>query len=104
MRLASLKARARMLSLRGACVTGLGLLISTAAAAQTGTISGKITEQASGQPVTTATVNATRVGGGGGGVVRSHDNGTYSIANLPAGTYSVSVTSVGLAPKRTDNV
>ncbi|HEV8217433.1 MAG TPA: carboxypeptidase regulatory-like domain-containing protein, partial [Gemmatimonadaceae bacterium] len=104
MRLASLMTRARNSSLRGAWVTGLGLLISTAAAAQTGTISGKVTEQVSGQPVTTATINATKVGGGGGGVSRSQANGTFSITNLPAGTYSVSVTAIGLAPNRTDNV
>src|SRR6476661_5956131 len=102
MRLASLMTRARTLfPLRGASIAAL--LVSTAAGAQTGTISGKITEQVSGQPVTTATVNATRVGGGGG-VARSRDNGTFAIANLPAGTYSVSVLAVGLAPNRTDNV
>src|SRR6476659_7947227 len=102
MRLASLMTRARTLfPLRGASIAAL--LVSTAAGAQTGTISGKITEQISGQPVTTATINATRVGGGGG-VGKTRDNGSYSIANLPAGTYSVSATAIGYAPKQTANV
>ena len=102
MRLASLMTRARTLfPLRGASIAAL--LVSTAAGAQTGTISGTITEKSSGQPVTTATVTATRVGGGGG-TAHSRDNGTFSIANLAAGTYSVSVLAMGLAPNRTDNV
>lgn len=103
MRLASLMERAPTSFLRASCVAGLALLISTAAVAQTGTIAGTITEKASGQPVATATVTAIRAGGGGG-TARSRDNGTFSIANLAPGTYSVSVIAVGLAPNRTDNV
>ncbi|HEY6828962.1 MAG TPA: TonB-dependent receptor, partial [Gemmatimonadaceae bacterium] len=107
MRLASLFARARSLAsfTRGARVAVLGLLISSAtAAAQTGTISGKITEQASGEPIGGANVSVARSGVGAASVTRSVASGTYSIANLAPGVYTVSVTAVGLSPKRTENV
>ncbi len=106
MRLASPNARARafVLSLCATRFAILGLLISATAAAQTGTISGKITEQASGEPITGANVSVSRSGVGAASVTRSTASGTYSIANLAAGVYTVSVTAVGLSPKRTENV
>jgi outer membrane receptor for ferrienterochelin and colicins len=107
MRLASLMARALTshLPLRGAWVAALGFMISATAGAQNGTISGKITEQTSGEPVTSAAVNVSRSGGGAVASTRSLATGAYSIPNLPAGTYTVSVTArIGLAPKHVDNV
>ena len=65
---------------------------ATSAAAQTGTIRGMITEQVSGSPVTGALVNASRSGGGGSASIRSTADGAYTLANLPAGTYTVQVT------------
>ena len=105
MRLASLMTRARTSRFRGAWVAALGLLISATAGAQNGTISGKITEQTSGEPVTSAAVNVSRPGGGPVAATRSLASGAYTVANLPAGTYTVSVTArIGLAPKHVDNV
>jgi iron complex outermembrane receptor protein len=74
-----------------------------AAVAQTGTISGKVTESLSGEPVSGATINALRAGGSGNVTARSAANGTYTLANLPAGTYTVTVTArIGLAQKHVD--
>ena len=75
------------------------------AMAQNGAIHGKITEQVSGTPVGGAVVNASRSGGGGSASTRSTTDGSYALADLPAGTYTVQVTAkIGLSPKRVDSV
>ena len=102
MRLASLMASARVSFLRNACVAAFGLLVSATAGAQNGTISGKITEQTSGGPVTGAEVSA-RAGVGGAATTRSRENGTYTLSVAP-GTYTVSVKGLCCAPKQVDNV
>ena len=102
MRLASLMASARVSFLRNACVAAFGLLVSATAGAQNGTISGKITEQTSGGPVTSAEVSA-RAGVGGAATTRSRENGTYTLSVAP-GTYTVSVKGLCCAPKQVDNV
>lgn len=87
---------------------GLGmlpLLAAASAAAQTGTITGRITESLSGQAVGNATVNALRAGGNGNVTTRSTADGKYTLADLPAGTYTVTVTArIGLAQKHVDGV
>src|SRR5215831_1402072 len=75
------------------------------AAGQAGTISGRVTEALSGQPVGNATINALRAGGNGNVTVRSSTDGKYTLSNLPAGTYTVTVTArIGLAQKHVDGV
>src|SRR5829696_1779553 len=93
-------------AVRSVCRTALALAAAAVPAmAQGGSISGRITEMASGEPVTGATINASRSGGGGAGSVRSVANGVYTLANLPAGTYTVSVTArIGLSPRTRDSV
>ncbi len=72
-------------------------------AAQTGTISGRVTETLSGQPVGGATVNALRAAGGGNVTTHSTSDGKYTLSNVPAGTYTVTVTArIGLAQKHVD--
>ena len=73
------------------------------AAAQNGTISGRITEALSGQPVGGATISALRAAGGGNATARSTADGKYALTNLPAGAYTVTVTArIGLAQKHVD--
>lgn len=88
-----------------ASLSALFAFAASAATAQTGTVGGKITEQVSGTPVSGATVNASRSGGGGSASARSTSDGSYTISNLPAGTYTIQVTArIGLSPKRVDSV
>ena len=73
--------------------------------AQTGTISGRVTERVSGEPLSNATVSAVRSGGGGGASTKSTADGVYRLTNLAAGMYAVSVTArIGLAPRTIDSV
>ena len=89
---------------RCAWVAILGAVIAAApAAGQTGTITGRVTEALSNQAVANATINALRAGGSGNVTVRSTADGKYTVSNLPAGTYTVTVTArIGLAKKHVD--
>ncbi len=91
---------------RRAWVAILGAAIAAApAAGQTGTITGRVTEALSSQPVANATINALRAGGSGNVTVRSTADGKYTVSNLPAGTYTVTVTArIGLAKKQVDGL
>ncbi len=77
--------------------------VAGAADAQSGIISGRVTQAESGNPVGAAQVRvlsgATPVATG-----QSGDDGNYRIANVPAGMYTVIVTRIGFAAKRTDGV
>lgn len=73
-------------------------------AAQTGTISGRVTNRETGATIADAVVTVT--GGSGqrvGGTVAGA-SGTYRMTGLSAGTYSVLVTAVGFTAVRVDNV
>jgi outer membrane receptor for ferrienterochelin and colicins len=85
-------------------LAALPLVIAAAsAAAQTGTITGRVTEALSGQPVSGATIDALRGGGNGNVTARSTADGKYTLSNLPAGPYTVTVTArIGLAQKHVD--
>jgi TonB-linked SusC/RagA family outer membrane protein len=79
-----------------ALLTAIGLtaVIATPAFAQNGTLSGTVTDAASNQPVGAVQV---QVVGTTRGAVTS-EAGRYTIANLPAGTYSLTFRRVGYTP------
>jgi outer membrane receptor for ferrienterochelin and colicins len=100
--LVELKSRLFRSAWRAALVIAIGAL---PAAAQTGGISGRVTEKVSGEPLTGATVTASRSGGGGAASAKSGADGAYRLTNLPAGIYSVYVTArIGLAARTVDSV
>lgn len=83
------------------------LLVAKASWAQTGggTISGRVTEARSSQPVGSARVQAMPAGSVTAvATALSRDDGSYRLANLPAGTYTVAVTRIGFSPGGTSNV
>ena len=78
-------------------------VVAAGLAAQSGTITGKVTNAESGRPIENASVKATMSGGSTFGAVSGAD-GAFRIVNLPDGAYAVSVTAIGYAPKRSANV
>lgn len=78
-------------------------VVAAGLAAQSGTITGKVTNAESGRPIENASVTATMSGGSTFGAVSGAD-GTFRIVNLPDGAYAVSVMAIGYAPKRSANV
>ena len=77
--------------------------VASAADAQSGTVAGRVTQAEGGNPISAAQVRvlsgSTAVATGQSGV-----DGTFRIANVPAGMYVVSVTRIGFAAKRTESV
>ena len=71
------------------------------AAAQTGSISGKVTSD--GKPVPRVTVQAVS-GLRTVAAAQSDENGNYRLTNLQPGSYTVTTRLLGYAPSRTDNV
>ena len=80
----------RMRCLHGVLLVLLGLLATTARAADLGALVGLITD-AHGVPVAHATVTALQQGGAAVHATLSGNDGVYSFADLPAGNWSVSV-------------
>ncbi|GAB1341136.1 hypothetical protein MASR1M101_02630 [Gemmatimonas sp.] len=72
-------------------------------AAQAGAISGKVTDAASGRPIENAQVGAQLTGGQQYGATTTAD-GSYRIANLPAGVYTVAARGIGYERKTVANV
>src|SRR5687767_14081201 len=83
----------------GAAVT----FFSLPAAAQTGTISGRVTDAGTGAGVASAGVRVLAGIRNAGGAA-TDDNGNYRISNIPAGTYTVEARRVGYTPTRRDGI
>ena len=75
----------------------------SALAQGTGAIAGKVSAASGGLPVGDAHVLAI-VGGRTAGRVNTSADGTYRMPGLAAGTYTVIVTNIGYAAKRTESV
>ncbi len=77
--------------------------VASSADAQSGSIAGRVTRAEGGIPVGGAQV---RVRSGSTVVApgQSGDDGSYRIANVPAGVYTVSVTRIGFTAGRTERV
>ncbi|HYD41994.1 MAG TPA: TonB-dependent receptor [Anaeromyxobacter sp.] len=83
------------------CGLVLALLFAGAARAQTmGAISGAVADARTGKPVVGATVQAEGPGIEGNRTVLSEAGGVFTVADLPAGTYTLSVAMPGYEPYR----
>ena len=88
--------------LRFSIIVGI-TLSAIPAAAQSGSISGRVTAAGSGQPVAGARVEAT-ASGRTGGTATTDENGQFRIANLTAGSYSLTVARIGYQLQRIDGI
>ena len=84
------------------CAVTLGLLLAgtSPAAAQTGTLSGTITDAETGMPLVNAGVE---VLGGGAPLMLTNDSGRFTLS-APAGTYAIIISSLGYRDYRQDGV
>lgn len=81
-------------------IAGVALVAPRAAQAQTGKISGVVTDAQTGQPIEGVQV---RVLGTGYGAI-TQANGRYFIVSVPPGTYTVSARRIGLQTSEVSNV
>ena len=82
----------------------LGLtLFAVPAAAQSGSITGRVTEADGGQPIAGARVEAI-ISGRTAGSATTDDTGQFRIVNLAEGAYSVSVARIGYQVQRVEGV
>jgi outer membrane receptor for ferrienterochelin and colicins len=77
-----------------AFVFALGALAAGTAAAQTGTITGRVTDADGGRPVVGATVRALVATGTAAAATMTNDEGQYRLSVSP-GTYTISVRRIG---------
>jgi outer membrane receptor for ferrienterochelin and colicins len=77
-------------------------LLARPALAQSGSITGRITDSTSRAPIASARVQA--VGGPTSVMATSGEDGSYRLVNLAAGTYSVVVTRIGYSARRVENL
>ena len=84
-------------------VLGALCALAGSAAAQTGSITGKVSNAEGGAPVVGARITAMS-GLRTAATVVSGDNGTFRITGLAAGTYAVTATRIGFSAKRADGV
>ena len=83
---------------------GLGLaLVAVPAAAQSGSITGRVTEAEGGRPIAGARVEA-RISAATAGSATTDDSGQFRIVNLVEGSYSVTVARIGYQLQRVDGV
>lgn len=73
---------------------GIVPLASSNLAAQTGSITGKVTDAATGRPIENAQVQAQLMGGQAYGAISGADGG-FRVVNLPDGSYTVTVRALG---------
>ena len=94
-----------VVSLRRSLVIACAMLAFTAAraAAQSGAVSGRVTDADGGQPVEGATIRALTAMGSPVTQAITSDQGQYRLA-VPAGTYTVSVRRIGYEPVDRRNV
>src|SRR5687767_3501147 len=82
----------------------LGLMFFAApAAAQSGSITGRVTEAATGRPVAGARIEARATGALAGGAT-TDENGQFRIVNLPPGSYSLTAARIGYQFQRVEGV
>jgi hypothetical protein len=86
--------RMLFLSLLAAALLITGAQFAMAQTAQTGALSGTVTDP-SGAVISGATVTATNIGNGQARTVTTDSNGSYKISQLPPGNYSVKFSSAG---------
>ncbi|HEY0928466.1 MAG TPA: TonB-dependent receptor [Gemmatimonas sp.] len=81
-------------------VLALGVLPAAAGrlAAQSGTITGKVTDAVTGRPIENAQVQAQLSGGQSYGAIAGAD-GAFRVVNLPDGSYTVTVRAIGYDQK-----
>ena len=84
-------------------VFALAILAARPAWAQTGTITGRVTDATTGAPLAGAQVEALANGRVAASAL-TDESGQFRLANLEAGTYSLAVSMVGYAPQRIDGV
>jgi outer membrane receptor for ferrienterochelin and colicins len=82
----------------------LSLLFATPLAAQTGSITGTVTDKSNAQPFAGAIVEARSSSGTVAGSTTSGANGSYRITGLPAGTYTVGARFIGFTAALAQNV
>ncbi|HJU73840.1 MAG TPA: TonB-dependent receptor [Gemmatimonadaceae bacterium] len=78
-------------------------LLSSSALAQTGSITGRVTDSASAQGIVGARIQAISSANAVSAALSGTD-GAYRIANLQPGTYTVQVSRIGFAMRRVPNV
>ncbi|MBI4541077.1 MAG: TonB-dependent receptor [Gemmatimonadetes bacterium] len=85
-----------------------GLLVAASVAtdglAQTGTITGRVTDAESGAPLVSAGIEVLSGGGAGGAEVLSDQDGQFRAVNLAPGTYALVVSLIGYETTRVDGV
>lgn len=82
----------------------VGLTSATPLWAQNGSITGTVTDRSTSQPVSGAVVQALGSTGAAAASTTTAANGTYRIAGIPAGTYTIQVRYIGFQPARIANV
>ncbi len=86
--------RFRHFAFTAALALGILPLFGAALAAQAGSITGKVTEAASGRPIENAQVQAQVPGGQSYGAISGPD-GNFRVVNLPDGSYTVTIRALG---------
>ena len=83
--------RSRVLSGFGALVTAVLLVVPSIGAQQGGTVTGRVLDSQSGQPLAAAQVFISALDLGG----LTQQNGRYLLQNVPAGTHTLTVARIG---------
>ena len=83
--------RSRVLSAFGALVTALLLVVPSLGAQQGGTITGRVLDSDTGQPLAAVQVFISALDLGG----LTQQNGRYLLQNVPAGTHTITVARIG---------